>query len=52
MKIALVTGPSGSGKSFVADALRADFDCLSYDRLMRDSIDQTFPSHSGDKWDK
>jgi hypothetical protein len=48
----LLTGPSGSGKSFVADTLRADFECLSYDRLMRDSIEQTFPNHSGDKWDK
>jgi hypothetical protein len=52
MKIALVTGPSGSGKSFVADALRADFDCISYDLLMRDSIDRSFPNHVGDKWDK
>ena len=33
MKIALVTGPSGSGKSFVADQLRDDFECLSYDRV-------------------
>ena len=47
-----MTGPSGSGKSFVADALRADFECLSYDRLMRDSIEQAFPDHAGDKWDK
>jgi adenylate kinase len=52
MKVALVTGPSGSGKSFVADSLRSDFDCLSYDRLMRDSIDHTFPNHNRDKWDK
>jgi len=52
MKIALVTGPSGSGKSFVADQLRPDFECVSYDRLMRDSIERTFPKHVGDKWDK
>jgi hypothetical protein len=52
MKIALVTGPSGSGKSFVADQLCADFECVSYDRLMRDSIERTFPKHVGDKWDK
>jgi hypothetical protein len=52
MLIALVTGPSGSGKSFVADRLRADFECVSYDRLMRDSIEQAFPNQSGDKWDK
>jgi adenylate kinase family enzyme len=52
MKIALVTGPSGSGKSFVADQVRADFECLSYDRLMRDSIEQAFPNHVGDNWDK
>jgi hypothetical protein len=52
MKVALVTGPSGSGKTFVADQLRTQFDCLSYDRLMRDSIDETFPNHAGDKWDK
>jgi hypothetical protein len=51
MKIALVTGPSGSGKSFVADRLRSDFECVSYDLLMRDSIEQAFPNH-GDKWDK
>jgi hypothetical protein len=52
MKIALVTGPSGSGKSYVADRLRADFECVSYDLLMRDSIEQAFPNHVGDKWDK
>jgi hypothetical protein len=52
MKIALVTGPSGSGKSFVADQLRADFECVSYDVLMRNSIERTFPDHVGDKWDK
>jgi adenylate kinase family enzyme len=52
IKIALVTGPSGSGKSFVVDQLRGDFECLSYDRLMRDSIEQAFPNHIGDKWDK
>jgi adenylate kinase family enzyme len=52
MNIALVTGPSGSGKSFVADQLRASFECVSYDRLMRDSIEGTFPSHLGDEWDK
>jgi hypothetical protein len=51
MKIGLLTGPSGSGKSFVANQLRSDFDCLSYDRLMRDSIERTFPNHA-DKWDK
>ncbi len=52
MKIALVTGPSGSGKSFVADQLRGDFECVSYDLLMRNSIERTFPVHVGDKWDK
>jgi hypothetical protein len=52
MKIALLTGPSGSGKTFVADQLRTTFDCVSYDRLMRDSIDDAFPNHAGDKWDK
>jgi adenylate kinase family enzyme len=52
MKIALLTGPSGAGKTFVADQLRGDFDCISYDRLMRDSIERTFPNHVGDKWDK
>jgi hypothetical protein len=52
MKLALLTGPSGAGKTFVADALRADFECVSYDRLMRDSIEHAFPNHSGDKWDK
>jgi hypothetical protein len=52
MKIALVTGPSGSGKSFVADQLRGDFECVSYDLLMRNSIEQAFPNHVGDKWDK
>ncbi len=52
MKIALLTGPSGSGKSFVADQWRGDCDCVSYDLLMRDSIDQAFPNHVGDKWDK
>jgi adenylate kinase family enzyme len=52
MRIALLTGPSGSGKTFVADHLRTQFDCLSYDRLMRDSIERIFPNHSGDKWDK
>ena len=52
MKVALVTGASGCGKTFVADQLRGDIDCLSYDRLMRDSIDATFPDHVGDKWDK
>jgi len=52
MRIALLTGPSGSGKTFVADQLRTQFDCLSYDRLMRDSIDHAFPDHAGDKWDK
>ena len=52
MKIALVTGPSGSRKTFVADQVRADFECISYDLLMRDSIERTFPKHVGDKWDK
>jgi hypothetical protein len=52
MKIALLTGPSGSGKSFVADQLRGDFDCVSYDRLMRDSIERTFRNNVGNKWDK
>jgi hypothetical protein len=52
MRIALLTGPSGSGKTFIADQLRSQFDCLSYDRLMRDSIDEAFPNHAGDKWDK
>jgi len=52
MKIALLTGPSGAGKTFVADQLRSQFDCLSYDRLMRDSIERAFPTHTGDKWDK
>jgi hypothetical protein len=52
MKIALVTGPSGSGKTFVADALAEGFDRISYDRLMRDSIEKAFPNHVGDKWDK
>ncbi len=52
MKIALLTGPSGSGKTFVGDQLRTQFHCLSYDRLMRDSIDEAFPNHVGDKWDK
>jgi adenylate kinase family enzyme len=52
MKIALVAGPSGSGKSFVADQLRGDFECVSYDLLMRNSIERTFPNHVGDKWDK
>jgi hypothetical protein len=52
MRVALLTGPSGCGKTFVADRLRPQVDCLSYDRLMRDSIDDTFPSHGGDKWDK
>ncbi len=52
MKIALVTGPSGSGKSFVADQLRGSFECVSYDRLMRNSIERTFPNHVGDEWDK
>jgi len=52
MRIALVTGPRGSGKSFVADQLRGDFDCVSYDVLMTDSIERTFPNHVGDKWDK
>jgi hypothetical protein len=52
MKIALVTGPSGCGKSFVTDKLATDFDCLSYDRLMRDSLNGTFPHYVGDEWDK
>jgi dephospho-CoA kinase len=52
MKITLLTGPSGSGKTFVADRLRGEFDCVSYDRLMRDSIDEAFANHAGDKWDK
>jgi adenylate kinase family enzyme len=52
MKIALLTGPSGAGKTFVADQLRTQFDCLSYDRLMRDSIQEAFPEHDGEKWDK
>ncbi len=52
MRIALLTGPSGSGKTFVADQLAAQFDCLSYDRLMRDSIERSFPNHVGDKRDK
>jgi nicotinamide riboside kinase len=52
MRIALLTGPSGSGKTFVANQLRSKFDCVSYDRLMRDSIDEAFPNHAGDKWDK
>jgi hypothetical protein len=52
MKIALLTGPSGCGKTFVADQLRAHFECVSYDQLMRDSIERTFPNQVGDKWDK
>jgi adenylate kinase family enzyme len=52
MRVALLTGPSGVGKTFVADQLRTQFDCLSYDRLMRDSIEDAFPNHAGDKWDK
>jgi hypothetical protein len=52
MKIALLTGPSGAGKTFVADGLRAEFECVSYDHLMRDSIEHAFPKHRGDKWDK
>ena len=52
MRIALLTGPSGSGKTFVADHLRAEVDSVSYDRLMRDSIERAFPDHHGDKWDK
>src|SRR5580704_18047035 len=52
MRVALLTGPSGVGKTFVADQLRTQFDCLSYDRLMRDSIEVAFPNHAGDKWDK
>lgn len=52
MKIALVTGPSGSGKTFVAEQLASECECLSYDRLMRDSIERSFPEHVGDKWDK
>jgi adenylate kinase family enzyme len=52
MNIALVTGPSGCGKTFVADQLHGDFDCLSYDRLMRDSVEDAFPNHVGDKWNK
>jgi adenylate kinase family enzyme len=52
MNIALVTGPSGCGKTFMADQLRGDFDCLSYDRLMRDSVEGAFPTHEGDQWDK
>jgi hypothetical protein len=52
MKIALVTGASGCGKTYVADALRANFESVSYDRLMRDSIERAFPAHLGDPWDK
>ncbi len=52
MKIALLTGPSGSGKTFVAEQLAGQSECLSYDRLMRDSIERSFPAHCGDKWDK
>ena len=52
MKIALVTGASGCGKTYVADALRADFESVSYDRLMRDSIERAFPDCQGDRWDK
>ena len=52
MRVALLTGPSGSGKTFVADQLRKQFDCVSYDGLMRDSIDQAFPDYPGDKWNK
>jgi ribose 1,5-bisphosphokinase PhnN len=52
MRIALLTGPSGAGKTFVADQQRTQFHCLSYDRLMRDSIERAFPHRAGDKWDK
>jgi len=52
MRIALLTGPSGAGKTFVAYQLRTQFDCFSYDDLMRDSIDEAFPGHAVDKWDK
>jgi hypothetical protein len=52
MRIALLTGPSGCGKTFVGDTLRAEIDCLSYDRLMRESIEAVFPIHARDKWDK
>jgi hypothetical protein len=52
MKIALVTGPSGCGKSYVAESLQAEFQSVSYDRLMRESIEQAFPDHQGNRWDK
>jgi len=46
MKIALVTGPSGSGKSFVTHKSFADCECLSYDHLMRGSRKQAFRTTS------
>ena len=52
LKLALLTGPSGSGKRYVKENINSLCECLSYDNLMAESVKVSFPHFIDDKWDK
>lgn len=53
MSILLVTGPSGAGKDFVSENLKAinDLRHISYDQLFGQSVYSAFPFYTGKQYD-